>query len=162
MSDTLPPLRRVVTGHDAAGLGTISIEDAGQSLLFAGGQATFTLMWSTASSPADNNDARDGAQRRIGLTSPGGTALRIVDFAPGSRSPMHRTHSLDYGIVLEGEIDLELEGGETRRLRPGDIVVQRGTNHAWICGSRAARMAFVLIEASPVRVGLEMLPEIHP
>ena len=109
--------------------------------------------------PANNNDETDGAKRKVGLTCPGGSVLRVVDFVPHQRSPMHRTHSIDYGIVLEGEISLELDSGEVRHLTAGDIVVQRGTNHAWVCGSQRARMAFVLLDARPVMSTGGALPE---
>ena len=60
---------------------------------------------------------------------------------------MHRTRTVDYGIVLAGEVYLVLENAETR-LQPGDIVIQRGTNHAWDNRSdAAARMAFILVDA---------------
>jgi quercetin dioxygenase-like cupin family protein len=66
---------------------------------------------------------------------------------------MHRTNSVDYGIVLEGELDMELDGGDRVHLKAGDVVVQRGTNHAWINGGNMpARMAWILIDAEPVRI----------
>ena len=154
--------RRIVTGHDRNGLAIVTSDAPAEPTEVGGGQARFTPLWSTARSPADNNDAFDGALRPVGLTSPGGTVLRIVDFAPGSRSPMHRTCSLDYGIVLDGEIDLELDSGEVKRLKSGDIVIQRGTNHAWVSRSEHwCRMAFVLIEAAPVRIGDKSLEPTH-
>jgi quercetin dioxygenase-like cupin family protein len=71
---------------------------------------------------------------------------------------MHRTNSVDYGILLEGELDMEVDGGETVHLRSGDVVVQRGTNHAWINNSdRPAKMAWILIDADPVRIGGRIL-----
>ena len=67
---------------------------------------------------------------------------------------MHRTNSVDYGIVLDGELDMELGDGEVVHLQAGDVVVQRGTNHAWINRSdRPCRMAWILIDADPVKVG---------
>jgi quercetin dioxygenase-like cupin family protein len=149
----LKPVRRVVTGHDPKGQAIVQSDSIAQSTDVANGQARFALLWTTDRSPADNGETKDAAQRHVGLTSPGGTVLRIVDFAPGTRSPMHRTCSVDYGIVLEGEIDLELDSGEVKHLSRGDVVVQRGTSHAWVSRSnRWARMAFVLIEAAPVRI----------
>jgi quercetin dioxygenase-like cupin family protein len=71
---------------------------------------------------------------------------------------MHRTNSVDYGIVLDGELDMELDGGEVVHLRRGDVVVQRGTNHAWINNSsQPCRMAWILIDATPVKVGDQAL-----
>lgn len=158
----LKPIRRIVTGHDPKGQAIVQSDSIAQSSDVGGGQARFALLWSTDRSPADNGDTKDGAQRQVGLTSPGGTVLRIVDFAPGTRSPMHRTSSVDYGIVLEGEIELELDSGEVKRLSAGDVVVQRGTNHAWVSRSdRWARIAFVLIEAMPVRIEGASLEPTH-
>ena len=80
--------------------------------------------------------------------------LRIGVLAPGSRSPMHRTESLDYGICLEGECDMELDGGETVTVRAGDVVIQRGTNHVWHNRSDApCRFAWILLDARPVEIG---------
>ena len=74
---------------------------------------------------------------------------------------MHRTVSLDYGIVLEGELELVLDSGETRAMKPGDIAVQRGTNHAWRNSSESkwARMIFVLLPGAPLEVAGKMLGE---
>lgn len=76
------------------------------------------------------------------------------DTEPGTRSPMHRTESLDYGICLEGEVDLELDGGDAVTVRAGDVVVQRGTNHVWHNRSDApCRVAWILLDAEPMTVG---------
>lgn len=74
---------------------------------------------------------------------------------------MHRTQSLDYGVVLEGEIEMELDGGEIKVLKRGDVAVQRGTMHAWRNQSKTewARMLFVLQGCEPVVVGGERLGE---
>jgi quercetin dioxygenase-like cupin family protein len=67
---------------------------------------------------------------------------------PGKESPMHRTNSIDYGIILKGEIELELEDGAKRTVREGGIIIQRGTNHLWRnVTSEPTRIAFILIEA---------------
>ena len=151
-------VRRVVTGHDAAGKAVVVIDelDAGQPVL--GGQAHFSVVWTNVTSPADNDDATDRSRAPIGLVQKGGSVLRVVDIPPGVRSPLHRTDSLDYGIVLAGEIDLELDDGKITRLDAGDIVVQRGTIHAWINrGATMARMAFVLLDAKPATAGGRIL-----
>ena len=94
---------------------------------------------------------RDGAEQDSTLSNANGSVLRIVEMAPGHRSPMHRTPSLDYGIVLSGEIELELDDGRSVLLHSGDVVVQRGTIHAWRNpGAMPARMAFVLLSAAPL------------
>jgi quercetin dioxygenase-like cupin family protein len=94
----------------------------------------------------------------------GGSVIRIVDMLPTSSSPMHRSFSIDYGIILSGELELELDGGEVVSLQAGDIVVQRGTNHLWRNPSSdtVCRIAFVLIEAAPVRINGRQLDEVHP
>lgn len=76
--------------------------------------------------------------------------MRYVDMAPGSLSPMHYTKSIDYGIVLEGEVECILDSGEKRLMKRGDSCVQRGTYHAWrnVSGEGVwARMVFVLVGA---------------
>ncbi|HWC28548.1 MAG TPA: cupin domain-containing protein [Dehalococcoidia bacterium] len=146
-----PLVRRVVTGHNPEGLATIQTDDVAQG-------DRFTLIWTTEGFPVDNTGAADGGKRDVGITLTGGTVFRIGEIAPGARSPMHRTNSVDYGIVLDGELDMEVDGGESVHLRAGDVVVQRGTNHAWINkGSRPAKMAWILIDADPVRVGDRIL-----
>ena len=95
------------------------------------------------------------------LTIPGGTVCRTVDFPPDSISPMHRTPSLDYGVVLEGEMELVLDSGEPRLMKRGDVAVQRQTNHAWrnVSKDQWARMLFVLQSAEPLTVARELLVE---
>ncbi len=118
----------------------------------------FTLIWTTEGFPVDNTDALDGGQREVGITLAGGTVFRVGEIPAGGRSPMHRTNSVDYGIVMEGELDMEVDGGEVVHLRAGDVVVQRGTNHAWINNSGApVRMAWILIAAEPVKIGDRVL-----
>ena len=80
--------------------------------------------------------------------APNGTTLRINEMPPGASSPMHRTQTVDYGIVLDGEVVLVLDDSETV-LRAGDVVVQRGTSHRWENRSEApARVAFILIDGA--------------
>ena len=111
------------------------------------------LVWTTATVPADNNDETDGRRRDAGLTINSGSVIRIVDMLPGGESPLHRTNSIDYGIVLSGRIELELEDGVKTMVGPGDIVVQRGTNHLWRnpSASEVCRIVFVLIQAPAYR-----------
>ena len=81
--------------------------------------------------------------------------------APGHFSPMHRTVSLDYGIVLQGEVELVLDSGETRRMKQGDVAIQRGTMHAWrnLSDTEPARMIYVLLPAQDMEVGGQKLGE---
>lgn len=163
-SNPFPAIRRVVTGHDARGLAVISCDGAFRSEPIASGGADFALVWTTASVPVDNNDDTDGRERDAGLTINQGSVIRIVDFEPLSVSPMHRTNSIDYGIVLDGEIELELDGGDRRLVGPHSVIVQRGTNHLWRnpSSTRYARIAFVLIEAAPYRHDGIQLSELKP
>ena len=155
-------IRRVVTDHDPHGKAIVVIDDLVPGKPVLSGDAAFSVMWVTANSPADNNDATDRARDPIGLVQAGGSVLRVVDIAPGVRSPLHRTQSLDYGLVLSGEIDLELDDGHITHLNAGDVVVQRGTIHAWINrGATTARMAFILLDAKPVIIGGAELPPVH-
>ena len=160
----LPPVRRIVTGHDPQGRARIKSDERFASKPIAGGDALFALLWTTATVPADNNDEADGRAREAGLTIEQGSVLRIVDFIPGGTSPMHRTNSIDYGIVLSGEIELELEDGVKTVAGPHSVIVQRGTNHKWRnpSASEYARVAFVLIEAPAYRHDGEPLPEVKP
>lgn len=161
---SLIPLRRIVTGHDAQGRAVVTDDALLDPLSSPNGDAAFTLVWTTATLPADNDDATDGRDRKVGLSLPGGTVLRIVDLLPGRRSAMHRTHSLDYGIVMSGAIELELDDGAVTRVEAGEVIVQRGTIHAWRNPSAdtTVRVAFVLIDARPATVCGEPLPAIMP
>jgi quercetin dioxygenase-like cupin family protein len=148
----LPPVQRVVTGHDENGRAVFKSEDVSPTTMIPSGDAAFLLVWTTATVPADNNDETDGRERDAGLTLNEGSVIRIVDMLPGGESPMHRTNSIDYGIVLEGEIELELDDGQCRTIRRGGIIVQRGTNHLWRNRTdNVCRIAFVLIEAPAYR-----------
>ena len=147
-AEKLQPVQRVVTGHDGAGRAVIRSEDWASPEPKAAGVADFLLLWTTATVPVDNNDETEGRERAAGLTLHGGSVIRVVDMLPGKESPMHRTNSIDYGIVLEGEIELELDDGVKKTVRQGGIIVQRGTNHLWRnTTGKVCRIAFVLIEA---------------
>ncbi len=151
--------RRIVTGHDENGKAVVVIDDIVEPEVVRDRAAYFTKIWTTNVSPADNNDPFDGGKREVGLTCPGGTVLRFVDIGPGTRTAMHRTDSLDYGIVLNGAIELELDDGNTVRVEAGDTVVQRGTIHAWVNdGSDWVRMVFFMIDAEPAIVDGKPLP----
>jgi quercetin dioxygenase-like cupin family protein len=149
LSDSgLPPVQRVVTGHNAQGRAVFKSEDVTPTKMIPSGDASFLLVWTTATVPADNNDETDGRDREAGLTLNQGSVIRIVDMLPGKESPMHRTNSIDYGIILEGEIELELEDGAKRTVHQGGIIIQRGTNHLWRnTTDKVTRIAFILIES---------------
>ncbi|MGZ8346214.1 MAG: cupin domain-containing protein, partial [Allosphingosinicella sp.] len=157
-------VRRVVTGHDAEGRAVIRSDDRFPTVDIDPPVASFALMWTTATVPADNNDETDGREREAGLTIHNGSVIRIVDMLPGGVSPMHRTNSIDYGIILSGQVELELDDGVKTQLGPGDIVVQRGTMHLWRNPSdnEPCRIAFVLTEARPFVHDGEPLEEVQP
>lgn len=158
------PVRRVVTGHDATGKAVFRSDDRFEPELVASGDAAMALIWTTATVPADNDDETDGRERAAGTTLVGGSVIRVVDMLAGESSPMHRTNSIDYGIVISGRVILELDDGAESALGPGDIVVQRGTIHRWRNPSNdeVCRIAFVLIEASATTVDGHPLPAIEP
>jgi len=156
-----PRVRRIVTGHNETGEAVVAADEGvpGATLAEDAGRttATFFHLWATHEMPVDLRDEAMVDQRRGSpstiVGSGSGSALRIGVLEPGTRSPMHRTESLDYGICLEGECDMELDGGETVTVRAGDVVVQRGTNHVWHNRSDApCRFAWILLDAQPVEV----------
>ncbi|RZF60666.1 cupin domain-containing protein [Sphingomonas populi] len=157
------PIRRIVTGHDASGKSVyLDVGEPPQKHHRTAPPVEFVEIWSTSQvpapifpvEPAEPND-------RLPLRIPpdkGGTVIRILDIHPGhldnivprddGRHPsMHRTETIDYGIMIEGEITMILDDAAEVTLRPGDIVIQRGTDHAWENRSgKVARIAFVLID----------------
>lgn len=159
----LPPVRRVVTGHDGQGKAAVRSDERFATLPIPAGDAEFALIWTAPELPVDNNDETDGRHRDAGLTLRGGSVIRVVDMLPNRSSPMHRTNSLDYGIVLTGELELVLDDGSTTLLRAGDIVVQRGTIHQWRNPSATVpcRVVFVLTEAHAYVHDGEPLAPVH-
>jgi len=172
------PIRRVVTGKDETGKaivvtdGVASRVHARKEL-----GVTNTLLWVTDSTPAGLREQGDAGNREIGIVPPSsGTIFRIVEFGPAKdvqaddhtrrqifermgvapegpsrenpRDPgMHRTRTVDYVLILSGEIDMLLDESEVH-LNAGDVVIQRGTNHAWVNrGNQPCKVAFVLIDA---------------
>ena len=158
-------MRRIVTGHDAAGRSRVLIDDLPSTVVLekAGG-LRLTELWRTGETPRE---------RRI-EPDPGGSVFRVIEYPPDSQrlatiqpeahfasmgaqaappekrrhAGMHRTKTLDYAIVLSGEIYAVLDEGEVL-LKAGDVLVQQGTNHAWSNRSeRPATIAFVLIDAA--------------
>ena len=164
-------IRRVVTGVNAEGQALI-IQDGPAPVTVSRPALAMeaALIWTTSETPADLSQYDDPTFRpsAIGPTA-GGSLVRVTDFHPqpkgvedatvmkefglgqdaqgGRHSLMHRTKTLDYAIVLDGEIDMLLDEGEVH-LKAGDILVQRGTNHAWVNrGDKPCRIAFVMVDA---------------
>jgi hypothetical protein len=172
------PVRRVVTGKDANGKAVAMIDGLSTSVhRRAELGLTNTLLWVTDSVPASLSSTEDAATRKVGITPPaGGTIFRVIEFAPQKdvtadyetrlkltqgiglapegpsrehpRDPgMHRTRTIDYAVILSGEIDMLLDDSEVH-LKACDVVVQRGTNHAWVNrGEAPCQVAFILVDA---------------
>ncbi|HEY6904346.1 MAG TPA: cupin domain-containing protein [Candidatus Acidoferrales bacterium] len=150
--------RRVVTGHDKSGKSIVLSDGLPPiELKFPERGVAFFEIWSTSASPAPLSAAEPEPTHELVELAPKsrGTVIRILDFLPGfskegsgAQPFVHRTETVDYGIVLEGEIFLLLDDSEVH-LKAGDIVVQRGTDHAWENRSdRPTRMAFVLVDGA--------------
>lgn len=168
-----PAIQRIVTGHAPDGRSVITMDGLPSEVIndFGGNPGlVFTEIWRTAGGCPQIDNGPDPTSGAFSLAATAaGSTIRVIDF-PASRrdpanpaatdpgdfvSPMHRTQSVDYGIVLDGEMRLLLTDSE-RVLTPGCIVVQRGTDHAWANRSpRPARMAFILVAG-------QFAPEIAP
>jgi naringenin degradation protein FdeH len=142
--------RRIVTGHDASGRSVI-LSDTPSPKTTDIGTAAFHEIWVTEGMPVQiPADEPEPTARPIRVPPPAnGVMIRYTEMAPGAESPMHRTETLDVGIVLEGETWLLLDDGSETRVGPGDAVVQRATNHAWANRSdQPVRMVFVLVDGT--------------
>jgi quercetin dioxygenase-like cupin family protein len=149
--------RRVVTGHDADGRAIVKIDETAKNLVSSRPGATSCVVWTTEGFPVANTGEEDQGLRRTGTTLDNGTVFRVLELAPGSSPRNHRTDSIDYAVVMSGEIDMELDD-TTVLLKAGDVLVQRGTIHNWVNRSTApCVIAFVLIAAKPVEVGGKIL-----
>jgi mannose-6-phosphate isomerase-like protein (cupin superfamily) len=168
------PTRRIVTGHDAKGKAVALFDGPVTPQQRSPGGNAVTMLWVTGESPADVNASADRAEIRTGVPPPpSGSIFRIVDFPPAStgappvdhhkmligmgidpatqgymrHANTHRTRSIDYAIVLDGEIDMLMDDTEVH-MKAGDVLVQQGTNHAWVnYGTKPCRIAFILIDA---------------
>jgi quercetin dioxygenase-like cupin family protein len=166
-------VRRVVTGHDENGDAVVVSDERLTAVSRGLGTGISGCeMWSTNRMPIDNSAAADAAQR-AGFVSHyihanyvgtgAGTTFRINEFAPGHARFTHRTETADYVVVLSGTIDMELENDEVIHLKPGDVVVQRGTVHTWVNrGSVPAVTAFILMDATPAEVAGKQLRTLYP
>jgi quercetin dioxygenase-like cupin family protein len=143
-------VRRVVTGHDASGKAVVTIDEISKNVISRRPNHESCVIWSTGEFPADNDGDADNGLRAVATVDPEGTVFRLVEYGPGVTPRNHRTESVDYAIVLSGEIEMEMDGTFVH-LRQGDVLVQRGTIHNWINrGTRPCVMAFVLVAAKPV------------
>ena len=150
-------LRRVVTGHDPNGRAVVKIDEVSKNLVSSRPGSTACVVWTTESFPVNNTGDADEGLRKVGTTLNNGTVFRVVEFAPGVAPRVHRTDSIDYAVVMSGEIDMELDDSVVH-LKAGDVLVQRGTIHNWVNrGLQPCVIAFILIDAKPVEAGGKVL-----
>jgi mannose-6-phosphate isomerase-like protein (cupin superfamily) len=150
-------IRRVVTGHDMSGRAIVRIDEVAKNLVSSRPGATACVVWTTDGFPVDNTGEEDAGLRKTATTLDDGTVFRILELAPGVSPRNHRTDSIDYAVVMSGEVDMVLDDA-TVHLKAGDVLVQRGTIHNWINrGTEPCVIAFVLIAAKSVRVGDKVL-----
>jgi quercetin dioxygenase-like cupin family protein len=150
-------VRRVVTGHDASGRAVVKIDEISRNITSNRPGATACVVWTTESFPVTNMGEADAGLNQVGTTLKNGTVFRVIEFAPGVAPRNHRTDSIDYAVVLSGEIDMEMDGSAVH-LKAGDVLVQRGTIHNWVNrGAAPCVMAFVLIDADPVEANGKVL-----
>ena len=150
-------VRRVVTGHDANGRAIVMIDEVAQNVFSGRPGANATNVWTTEGFPANNDGTADAGQRKAGTTLENGTIFRIIEFAPGLAPRNHRTDSIDYIVVISGEIDMELDDTVVH-LKAGDVMVQRGTIHNWVNrGTAPCVLAVILIAAKSVTAGGKVL-----
>ena len=150
-------VRRIITGHDANGKAIVKIDEIVTNVKSGRAGALAAAIWTTEKFPVDNDGQEDNGARPVGTTLPGGTVFRVVEFSPGLAPRNHRTDSIDYAVVLSGEIDMEMDGSMIH-LKAGDVLVQRGTIHNWVNnGTAPCVIAFILIDAKPVTAGGKVL-----
>jgi quercetin dioxygenase-like cupin family protein len=156
-------VRRIVTGHDEKGRAVVASDEQITGRPGRSGANSYEI-WSTDSMPVDLSDEaavgqRQGFVRQYNYVDSGqGSVIRVLRLEPGATRFMHRTETLDYAILLAGSCNLELDDGEIVQITAGDIVVQRGTMHAWVNpGPEACVFAFVLLDATPAVAGGEEL-----
>jgi quercetin dioxygenase-like cupin family protein len=146
-------IRRVVTGHDTQGRAKVLVDEQVKNVISNRPGATSSVIWSSEGFPVNNDGDQDPTGKSIKTTVDNGTVFRVVKFDPGVSPRNHRTDSIDYAVVISGEIDMELDVG-TVHLKQGDVLVQRGTIHNWVNnGKEPCVIAFTLVSAKPVTVG---------
>jgi len=156
------PIRRVITGHDDKNVAKVILEGPAANTKTPREGVASTLMWCSDAMPADISigEVEDMGARILGTAPPeNGSRFIVMEFAPGVVSEMHRTETIDYIVMLEGEIDMDMDDSSVH-LQAGDTLIQRGTNHAWMNRSSAnCRVAFVLVDAEPLGIGHPRLHE---
>ena len=141
-------IRRVVTGHDTHGKAVVRIDDVGAYVASGRPNMTRQLIWTTTELPVHfTEDGADKGAREIGTTIRNGSVFRVIEFEPGVAPRNHRTDSIDYAVVMSGEIDMEMDATVVH-LKAGDVLVQRGTIHNWVNqGTEPCVIAFILVSS---------------
>ena len=143
-------VRRIITGHDSTGKAIAKIDEVVSNVREGRPGAMAHAIWTTEGFPVNNDTQEDAGARPVQTTLPGGTIFRVIEFKPGVQARNHRTDSIDYAVVISGEIDMELDNKVVVKLKTGDALVQRGTIHNWVNrGTEDCVIAFVLISAKP-------------
>jgi mannose-6-phosphate isomerase-like protein (cupin superfamily) len=143
----------VVTGHDANGKAVVLFDEVSKTAMSRRPGQTGCVVWTTEGFPVDNDGSDDAGARMVQTGLPNGTIFRINKFDPGVSPRMHRTDTIDYAIIMSGEIDMEMDDGLMVHLEAGDVLIQRGTVHNWINkGPEPCIVAFILIDAKPVEI----------
>ena len=142
-------VRRVVTTHDAQGKAIVMADAPANNSTSRRPGHQSQLIWTTDATPSDLSHDEDMGAREVGRPpSPGGTIFRVLELQPGVIAEMHRTDTVDYVIMIEGSIDMEMDDGLEVHLEAGDVLVQQGTFHSWTNrGTVPCRLAAVLIDA---------------
>ncbi len=151
-------VRRVVTGHKSNGKATVLIDEQVNNIKQSRANAFASVIWTSKGFPANNDGSEDTCNGASGTTLEDGVVFRVISFEPGVAPRNHRTDSIDFAVVISGEIDMPIDD-EVVRLKAGDVLVQRGTIHNWINnGTEPCVIAFTLVSAKSVTAGGEILP----
>ena len=142
-------VRRVVTGLDSNGKSTVVFDDFASNKRSGRPGHESLIVWTTESTPANVADLHDAGNWTVATPPiPSGSIFRITEYGPGVTSRMHSNETIDYTVIMSGEIDMLLEDGSEVRLRTGDVVVQRATKHDWVNrGTVPCVVAFILLDA---------------
>ncbi|KAL2824225.1 hypothetical protein BDW59DRAFT_87185 [Aspergillus cavernicola] len=164
-AEGLRPARRFITSHNGNGEGVfVSDDDGAHHRVMVQGGAVANIIYTTAENPVDMNEDKDliyARENEPAIHVANGSCARLIDFAPGMESPIHRAMSIDYGVVIEGKFLLTLDSGESKVMLPGDTSVNRGCMHKWknLDEEKAGRMLFILLDVTPYKVNGEVLEE---
>jgi hypothetical protein len=141
-------IRRVVTANDENGKAKVWIDDIASNLANPRPGVNTALIWTTDSTPGDVTGDQDlGALKVNRAPAYHGSTFRIIEFGPGNERDMHITPTIDYALVLKGEIDMDLDDGVSVHLNEGDVLIQRATIHNWANkGTESCVIAFILID----------------